>query len=420
LKWDVIVVGGGASGLMSAGRAAERGARVLLLEKMDRIGIKLGLTGKGRCNLTNASDLSVFIENYRRNGKFLYNALSRFFHEDLTAFFNTRGLPTVEERGRRIFPRSSRAQDVVRVLHQYALRNGVDLKLRVRVREILARDRRVLGVLTDGGRFEASRVVLATGGASYPETGSSGDGYGMAARLGHTISPIRPALVPLEAEESWLRDLQGLSLKNVSVKILKGGEIVGQEFGEMLFTHFGVSGPIILSLSGVAVERMAEGERLVLTIDFKPALTRDQVENRLLREIQRGSRRFVRTILLRLLPQRIISIFLHRARIPRDLRGGEMHVRERKALVELLKRFRLTLKGPRPLGEAIVTAGGISVREIDPYSMESKIIQGLFFCGEVIDVDGRSGGYNLQAAFSTGRMAGEAASKGWEKREKFI
>jgi predicted Rossmann fold flavoprotein len=420
LKWDVIVVGGGASGLMSAGRAAERGARVLLLEKMDRIGIKLGLTGKGRCNLTNASDLSVFIENYRRNGKFLYNALSRFFHEDLTAFFNTRGLPTVEERGRRIFPRSSRAQDVVRVLHQYALRNGVDLKLRVRVREILARDRRVLGVRTDGGRLEASRVVLATGGASYPETGSSGDGYGMAARLGHTISPIRPALVPLDAEESWLRDLQGLSLKNVSVKILKGGEIVGQEFGEMLFTHFGVSGPIILSLSGVAVERMAEGQRLVLTIDFKPALTRDQVENRLLREIQRGSRRFVRTILLRLLPQRIISIFLHRAGIPRDLRGGEMRVRERKALVELFKSFRLTLKGPRPLGEAIVTAGGISVREIDPYSMESKIIQGLFFCGEVIDVDGRSGGYNLQAAFSTGRMAGEAASEGWEKREKSI
>jgi predicted Rossmann fold flavoprotein len=420
LKWDVIVVGGGASGLMSAGRAAELGARVLLLEKMGRIGIKLGLTGKGRCNLTNASDLSTFIENYRRNGKFLYNALSRFFHEDLTVFFNTRGLPTVEERGRRIFPRSSRAQDVVRVLHQYALHNGVGLKLRIRAREILTRDQRVLGVLTDGGRFETSRVVLATGGASYPETGSSGDGYGMAARLGHTISPIRPSLVPLEAEESWLRDLQGLSLKNVSVKILKGGAIVGQEFGEMLFTHFGVSGPIILSLSGVAVERMAEGERLILTIDFKPALTRDQVENRLLREIQGGRRRFVRTILLRLLPQRIIPIFLHRAGIPLDLRGGEMRVRERNGLVELLKNFRLTLQGPRPLEEAIVTAGGISVKEIDPYSMESRIIQGLFFCGEVIDVDGKSGGYNLQAAFSTGRMAGEAASKRWEKKEKSI
>jgi predicted Rossmann fold flavoprotein len=268
MKWDVIVVGGGASGLMAAGRAAELGARVLLLEKMGRAGIKLGLTGKGRCNLTNAGDLPSFIERYRHNGKFLYNAFSRFFHEDLIAFFNARGLPTVEERGRRIFPRSNRAEDVVRVLQQYALGNGVRLKLRVRVRDILAPEQRVQGVITDRGPFEADRVVLATGGASYPETGSSGDGYEMAKRLGHTICPIRPSLVPLKVKESWVRDLQGLSLKNVRVRILKDGATVGEEFGEMLFTHFGVSGPIILSLSGFAVERMKR-ERLELTIDFK-------------------------------------------------------------------------------------------------------------------------------------------------------
>lgn len=410
MKWDVIVVGGGASGLMAAGRAAELGARVLLLEKMDRAGIKLGLTGKGRCNLTNGDDLSSFIERYRHNGKFLYNVFSRFFHEDLTAFFNTRGLPTVEERGRRIFPRSNRAEDVVRVLQQYALSNGVQLKLRVRVRDILAPNQRVQGVITDRGPFEANRVVLATGGASYPETGSSGDGYEMAKRLGHTICPIRPSLVPLKVKESWVRDLQGLSLKNVRVKILRAGATVGEEFGEMLFIHFAVSGPIILRLSGLAVERM-ERERLELTIDFKPALRREQVEKRLVREIQKGSRKFVRTILSRFLPQKIIPIFLYRAGISADLRGAEMRIRERRGLVDLLKDFRLTLQGSRPLEEAIVTAGGISVKEINPHAMESKIIQGLFFCGEVIDVDGMSGGYNLQAAFSTGWVAGEEASR---------
>ncbi len=393
---------------MAAGRAAELGARVLLLEKMGRAGIKLGLTGKGRCNLTNAGDLPSFIERYRHNGKFLYNAFSRFFHDDLTLFFNARGLPTVEERGRRIFPRSNRAQDVVRVLQAYALGNGVCLKLRIRVREILAPEQRVRGVLTDRGPFEADRVVLATGGASYPETGSSGDGYEMAKRLGHTICPIRPSLVPLKVKESWIRDLQGLSLKNVRVKILKDGETTGEEFGEMLFTHFGVSGPIILSLSGLAVERV-EGGSLELTIDFKPALTREQVEKRLIGEIQKEGRKFIRTILTHFLPQRIIPVFLHRAGISADLRGAEMPIQQRRGLVDLLKNFRLTLQGARPLAEAIVTAGGVSVKEINPYTMESKIVRGLFFCGEVIDVDGMSGGYNLQAAFSTGRVAGEAA-----------
>jgi predicted Rossmann fold flavoprotein len=409
MKWDVIVVGGGASGLMAAGRAAELGARVLLLEKMNRAGLKLGLTGKGRCNITNAADLPSFIECYHHNGKFLYNAFSRFFHEDLIAFFNARGLPTVEERGRRIFPRSNRAQDVVRALQQYALGNGVALKLRIRVKEILAPEQQVRGVLTDQGSFEADRVVLATGGASYPETGSSGDGYAMAERLGHTIRPIRPSLVPLKVKESWVRNLQGLSLKNVKVRVLKEGQVAGEEFGEMLFTHFGVSGPIILSLSGLAVERM-EKERLELAIDFKPALSREQVEKRLVGEIQKESRKFVRTILCRLLPQRIIPVFLHRAGISPELRGAEMPIRERRSLVDLLKNFRLTLQGARPLEEAIVTAGGVSVKEINPRTMESKIIQGLFFCGEVIDVDGMSGGYNLQAAFSTGRIAGETAA----------
>jgi len=278
------------------------------------------------------------------------------------------------------------------------------------VREILQDQGRVKGVRTDSGLFEAPRVILATGGASYPQTGSSGDGYGMAESLGHTIEPLRPALVPLETEETWVRDLQGLGLKNVKASLFTSGRKVGEEFGEMLFTHFGVSGPIVLTLSGLAVEELGKG-KVELSVDFKPALSWDQVEKRLMREIQEGARKRILTLMANLLPRRMVPVFLQGAGISPERRGGEIRAEERKRLVSLLKDWRLTLRRPRPWEEAIITAGGIRVKEIHPSTMESRLIQGLYFCGEIIDVDGKTGGYNLQAAFSTGWVAGESAAR---------
>jgi predicted Rossmann fold flavoprotein len=407
---DVIVIGGGASGLMAAGRAAEIGATVLLLEKMGRVGIKLALTGKGRCNLTNGGDIQSFIENYRHNGKFLHNVFSLFFNQDLISFFQKKGLPTVEERGKRVFPASNRAQDVVRVLKEYCASLGVKTLLHTNARAILQENGRVVGVRTDSGTLLASRVILATGGASYSQTGSTGDGYRMAQELGHTLIPIRPSLVPLEAEEGYIRDLQGLSLKNVRATLLSSGRKVEEEFGEMLFTHFGISGPIVLTLSGPAVEEFPRG-RVELSIDFKPALTHEQVNQRLLREFQAGGRKRIRNIMANLLPQRMVPVFLQRGEVPPEKKGAEIQAGTRRRMVDLLKDWRLTLRRARPLMEAIVTAGGISVKEIQPSTMESRIVRGLHFCGEVMDIDGKTGGYNLQAAFSTGWAAGEAAAK---------
>ncbi len=395
---------------MAGGRAAELGARVLLLEKMSRVGIKLALTGKGRCNLTNSGELQDFIESYRHNGKFLFNVFSRFFNADLIAFFKARGLSTIEERGRRIFPASQRSQDVVRVFRNFISSHGVRVMIHTPGRDILVHGGRAVGVRTDAGIFDAPRVILATGGASYPQTGSSGEGYKMAEKLGHTIQTLRPCLVPLEIEEPFVQHLQGLGLKNVKATLLSGGQKVGEEFGEMLFTHFGVSGPIILTLSGDAAVEVGR-RKVELSIDFKPALSWEQVEARLIRELQIHRRQQISRILTYLLPQRLVPFFIQRAEFPANLKGAEVRSAQRKRLGRLLKDWRLTVKGPRPLEEAIVTAGGISVKEIHPSTMESKLVKGLHFCGEVIDVDGRTGGYNLQAAFSTGWVAGEAAAK---------
>ncbi len=276
--------------------------------------------------------------------------------------------------------------------------------------KVLAKEGRVTGVRTKVGVFDSNRVILATGGASYPETGSSGDGYPMVRSLGHTIQPLRPSLVPLVTREAFVKELQGLSLKNVRATLLSEGRKLEEEFGEMLFTHFGVSGPIILTLSGAAVDEMAKG-KVELAIDLKPALSPEQVEARLLREFQDQPRKQIANIFFNLLPRRLGSVFLQRAGIPGEVKGREVRSGERKRLVHFLKDWRLTLLGPRPIEEAIVTAGGVSVKEIHPHTMESKIVRGLYFCGEVIDVDGKTGGYNLQAAFSTGWVAGEAAAQ---------
>lgn len=395
--------------MMAAGRAAERGRRVLLLEKMGRVGIKLAITGQGRCNLTNSGDLPTFIENYHHNGKFLYNAFSRFFNQELISFFEARRVPMVEERGRRIFPASNRAQDVVRALRDYAGSHRVKTLIHSPVREILQERGCAGGVRTDKDFFKAPRIILATGGASYSQTGSSGDGYTLAAGLGHTIQPIRAALIPLEIDDPPLLTLQGLTLKNVQVSFFSGNRRIGTEFGEMLFTHFGVSGPIILTLSGAVVDALPAG-KIEMSLDLKPALSAEQVDRRLIREFLEQPRKQLRHILSNLMPKSLIPVILQKAGIPPEARGGEVRANERKELRKVLKDWRLPIKGARPLDEAIVTAGGVSVAEIHPATLESKIVKGLYFCGEVIDIDGKTGGYNLQAAFSTGWVAGEAAA----------
>jgi hypothetical protein len=410
LHWDVIVIGGGASGLMAAGRAAEEGSRVLLLEKMGRVGIKLAITGQGRCNLTNSGDLPTFIENFHHNGKFLYNAFSRFFNQDLISFFQSRGVPVLEERGRRIFPASNRAQDIVRVLRDYAHSHGVKILIHSPAREILQSKGEIEGVRTEKEIFKAPGVILATGGASYSQTGSSGDGYAIASKLGHHLEPIRPALVPIEIDDPSLRSLQGLTLKNVRAAFFSGDRKIGEEFGEMLFTHFGVSGPIILTLSGNVVEALPKG-KVDLRIDLKPALSPEQVENRLIREFQEQPRQQIQSLLGRLLPKSLVPLILKRTEVSPEKKGGEILIAERRKIQKVLKDWRLPVRGARPLEEAIVTAGGIAVKEIHPATLESKIVKGLHFCGEVIDVDGKTGGYNLQAAFSTGWVAGEAVAR---------
>jgi len=393
---------------MAAGRAAERGKRVLLLEKMGRVGIKLALTGQGRCNLTNAGDLATFIENYRHNGKFLYNAFSRFFNRELLSFFEARGVPMMEERGRRIFPASNRAQDVVRALRDHIATHGVKTLVHASAREIVLEKKCAAGVRTEKDLFKAPRIILATGGASYPQTGSDGNGYVLAAKLGHTVQAIRPALIPLVIDDPVLHSLQGLTLKNVNAAFFCGDRKIGSEFGEMLFTHFGISGPIILTLSGAVVDALPEG-KVELSLDLKPALSPEQMERRLIREFQEQPRKQLRHILSNVLPKSLIPVITQRAGISPETKGGEVRANERKELRKVLKDWRLPIKGARPLSEAIITAGGVSVGEIQPATMESKIVKGLHFCGEVIDIDGKTGGFNLQAAFSTGWAAGEAA-----------
>ena len=396
--------------MMAAGRAAECGADVLLLEKTPRLGNKLRLTGKGRCNLTNEAELSQFITHFGETGRFLYGALSRFFVQDLRGFLDQRGVPTVVERGGRVFPASNDARQVAAALEGYLVVNGVQICRRCPVEHLLAEGGRVLGVDVRSGAIRSAAVILATGGASYPRTGSSGDGYRLAAEVGHHIVPIRPALVPLATKEQWVCTLQGLSLRNVQVTLLLNEAEIGREFGEMLFTHFGVSGPIVLTLSKRAVDALAKGQ-VCMSINLKPALSSEELDQRLQRELDAHGRRQLRNTLAELLPDRMIDVFVTLLGISADKRGHQITAVERKRITALLQDLRVTITGSRPIAEAIITAGGINTTEIDPRTMESKLIKGLFFCGEVIDVDADTGGYNLQAAFSTGYLAGESAAR---------
>ncbi|MGM0471189.1 MAG: NAD(P)/FAD-dependent oxidoreductase [Bacillota bacterium] len=402
----VVVVGGGAAGMMAAGTAARQGADVLLLEKNDQLGKKLLLTGKGRCNLTNDCDVEEIINQFPKTGSFLYSALYRFTNLQLRNFFAELGVPTKVERGGRVFPKSDSAQDVVAALKDYLSSNEVTINLGTTVEEIIIEDDTVRGVVDQAGNsYLADRVIFTPGGAAYPSTGSAGDGYPLLESIGHEIEEIKPALVPLETKEEWVNEAMGLTLKNVEATLYFNDEVVRSEFGELLFTHFGVSGPIVLTLSRDVVSRLGEGS-LKLAIDLKPALDKGKLDSRIQRDFKKYSRKQFKNSLGDLLPSKLIPVIVDLVSIPADKFVNQITSAERRELVKLLKRLEVTIIGTKGLRQAIVTKGGVKTDEIDPSTMESKLISGLYLAGEVINVDGYTGGFNLQAAFSTGYLAG--------------
>ena len=406
----IIVIGGGAAGMMAAIQSAACGHNVLLLEQNEKLGKKIYITGKGRCNLTNACDTEDLFKSVLHNGKFLYSAFYSFSNAQVIDFFESHGLATKTERGERVFPASDHASDVIRTLQKVMEDRGVKLRLCTRVQELLVEpENRIAGVrLSDGEILKADAVIAATGGCSYPSTGSTGDGYRFARACGHQVTELRPALVPFEAGESWVTELQGLSLRNVRVRIRKEKKIFYEEFGEMLFTHFGVSGPVILSASSYVADFLEKGE-LTLCVDLKPALEREQLDKRILRDFEKKKNRQYKNALDELLPSKLIPVVTERSRIPAEKAVHEITREERRQLADVLKDFRLTLTGMRGYGEAIITRGGVSVKEIHPATMESRLVKGLYFAGEVLDLDGVTGGFNLQIAWSTGFLAGRSA-----------
>lgn len=412
MSYNVIVIGGGASGIFAAGNAAKKGLKVLLLEKNNQLCRKLLITGKGRCNLTNIGEIKDFIGSYGKNGEFLYRAFREFFNKDLITFFGQYGVGTKVEHGGRVFPVSDNSRSVVEALRKHLKENNVTIKLNSQVEEIVVgdssdTDKKIIGVqLENKNVITANKVILATGGISYPQTGSTGDGYRMAKKVGHSITSIRPALVPLETKEKFVKDLQGLSLRNVNVTVISNNKNIRSEFGEMLFTHFGISGPVILKLSGNICEQLIKNKNVFISINFKPALDRIKLTNRLLREFSNLKLKSIKNVMKNLLPGKLVPVFIELTGIPEDKKSNQITRMERNKIVEFLTDFRLEILKPRPISEAIITRGGIPLTEINPYTMESKLVIGLYFCGEIIDIDGITGGYNLQSAFSTGYLAG--------------
>ncbi len=395
--------------MMAAIQCAKSGYEVTLFEKNEKLGKKLFITGKGRCNITNACDVSDLFSQVVSNAKFLYSAFYGFTNEDTISFFEDLGLRVKVERGMRVFPQSDKSSDVIRVLQKECQNQKVVVQLNTRVTEIAAEEGKVRGVALAGGRFvEADRVILATGGVSYPSTGSTGEGHAMAEKLGHSVRALRPGLVGMTVKEDYPERLQGLTLKNVSVAITeKGGKAKFQELGELLFTHYGVSGPLILSASSLLGDRLGERE-LALHIDLKPALSREQLEKRVLRDFEERKNADIHNALGALLPKSMIPVMLAYAGISPERKVRETTREERKRLLEGMKDFTMTLTGLRGMDEAIITRGGVSVKEVDPATMESKLVKGLYFAGEILDLDALTGGFNLQIAWSTGYAAGQA------------
>lgn len=403
----VVVIGGGAAGLMAAVIAGREGAKVTLLEKMNYVGKKMGITGKGRCNITNACDMSDFIKNTPGNGKFLYGAYERFTNEDLLQLLHDAGLETKVERGGRVFPASDSALDVRNTFMKLMKHYGVDVHLEEPVKKLLIDDGVVTGVVTDRETYHADAVVIATGGKSYPATGSTGDGYILAAQVGHTITDIRPSLVPIVTEESWVKDLMGLSLRNVELSVVAKNKVQAKMFGEMMFTHFGITGPIVLSLSHTVGKLMRKKNigTIGLDINLKPALSSETLDKRLQKDFDLYSKKQLINGMKDLLPSRLIPLIIELAGIDPQKPINQISKEERQQIGYMLQHMPLTVKGLRPVEEAIVTAGGISLKEFNPKTMESKLVKGLYGAGEVLDIDAFTGGYNLQAAFSTGYVA---------------
>jgi predicted Rossmann fold flavoprotein len=402
----VVVIGGGAAGMIAAGTAASRGKHVILLEKNDKLGKKIYITGKGRCNVTNNSDIEELLNHVTTNKNFLYSAFYTFTNDDLIQLLNKYGTSTKVERGNRVFPKSDKASDVIKALEKYMVSYDVDIRLNTEVRGILTQDQKVMGVkLANEKIINCDKIIIATGGMSYPTTGSTGDGYKFAKKIDHTIKPLKPALVPLEIEEDWIKSLQGLSLKNVSLKTMYKNKEVHTEFGEMVFTHFGISGPIVLSMSSYISDYL-NNKKINAFLNLKPALDEEKLDKRMIRDFEKYSKKQFKNALSDLLPSKLIPVIIQLSGIQEDKYVNQITKEERKGLVNLFFNLPITITKTRPIKEAIITSGGIDIKEINPSTMESKKMEGLYFTGEVLDVDALTGGYNLQIAFSTGYLAG--------------
>ena len=406
---NVLIIGGGAAGMMAAIHASRLGATVTLLERNEKLGKKVYITGKGRCNVTNDCTLDEFMKEVPRNPRFLYSAMSYFGPQSMMELLEDAGCPVVVQRGRRVFPASEKASDVTRALERLLREGGVKVIYGARVRDVQLQDGAVAGVtLMDGTSLPADRVVIATGGLSCPLTGSTGDGYRMAEALGHTVTPRSAVLSAIETAESWPGELMGLSLRNVTLSMKKGKKTLYTELGEMLFTHFGVSGPLVLTMSCHLPDNLSDAS---VTLNLKPGLTREQLDARLQRDFDDNSRKMLRSVLPGLLPARLAELFPALCGVDGDKVCAQITREEREAIAEKVQALPLTLKKLAPIEEAIVTRGGVSVKEIDPSTMESKLVPGLYFAGEVIDVDAHTGGYNLQIAWATGALAGTCAAE---------
>ncbi len=409
----VIVIGGGPAGMMAAITSAQNGNKVIILEKMERLGRKLLITGKGRCNITSSLPIEDFIQNTPGNGQFLYSCFKNYTNNDIIEFLKQQGLEVKEERGNRIFPVTDKSIDVLECFKKKLKQLNVDIKYNTKVTEIIKTENG-LEVKTEHDTIKAEKIILSTGGKSYPLTGSTGDGYKLAQKLGHTITEIKPSLVPLECyEKHTCKNLQGLSLKNISIQIrnIENNKTIYEDFGEMIFTHFGVSGPTILSSSAHLVRQKnikeyLKNKKIILKIDFKPALSEEKLDERILRDFSELKNKQFKNSLDKLLPQKLIPIIIEKSQIDPNKKVNEIKKQERKNLIKILKNFELTISNFRPIEEAIITSGGINIKEINPKTMESKIVKGLYFAGEIIDVDSYTGGFNLQIAYSTGYTAG--------------
>lgn len=402
----IVIIGGGAAGMLSAYASAQNNNQVILIEKNEKLGKKIYITGKGRCNITTSIAHNEFFNGVITNPKFLYSSINNFSSYDLITLLNNNGLETKIERGNRVFPKSDKASDVTKTLEKLLIKNGVDIRLNTKATELIVLNNEVKGVKTETGEIYCDKVIVCTGGISYPLTGSTGDGYKFAKKVGHSITELKPALVGIELKGSDFVNLQGISLKNVSLTAKLGEKEIFYDFGEMLFTHYGISGPIVLSCSSLINKK--DLNNITLNIDLKPALNFETLNNRLLREFKDNNTKNLATVMRSLLPKSLIDVVLHKSSISGNKNCSEITVYEREKLINTLKQLQFSPKKLRPIDEAIITSGGVNIKEINPKTMESKLVKGLYFAGEVLDVDAVTGGYNLQIAFSTGYTAGNS------------